>query len=394
MGNENGKTTTREGKRFGTGETEIQPELPRIIGAGLGGVMRMKPEDFRVEEIRLPEESPINGGHLALLLEKREWTTDSLAGWLARHFKTPRRGVGYAGLKDRHAVTVQEFSVPLPPKGDSDLDQLRQGLEESLPEGVRLLGMSRRSKKIRIGQLVGNRFEIRLRNIDGSKRQQAEEAVRVLRKQGVPNWFGPQRFGNRGDNAIRGMTWLSAEAEKQKGNNDVKVRKPKRHERGFLLSAVRSELFNRVLTERIRSGLFDQLLEGDVAQLDGRRASFLVESVENERPRFTSGAIHPTGPLFGRKLLMALGHQGILESAQADQESTVVEGLNAVKVDGARRALRVTPTDLEVTWEADETALIRFQLPKGSYATSVMREFMMEAGPHPVSDGVHDPHLS
>lgn len=328
-------------------------------GAGLGGVMRAEPEDFRVEEWR-PEPLSGDGEHWVVRIEKRGHNTDHVAQTLARLCGVGREAVGFAGQKDRHAVTVQDFSIHLPGRG------LPEGWAAALPEGVGVLEVGRHRRKIRPGHLAGNRFSIRLR--DCAPRPDAARAVaeRLLRH-GAPNYFGPQRFGHEGGNVALGRALLAG--------IQVEGRRPTRHQRGMYLSAVRSELFNAVLAERIRAGWFQALLSGDVAMLAGRGACFRVEEVEAERPRFERGEIWPTGPLFGRKLMQPTGVPGEMEAAVAAEAGEVLAQLEGMGMEGERRALMMVPAGLTLTWEGRDV-VFSFTLPKGGYATVVLREFM------------------
>lgn len=321
--------------------------------------MRALPEDFQVEEWR-PEPLSGDGEHWVVRIEKRGHNTDHVAQWLARACGVGREAVGFAGQKDRHALTIQDFSVHLPGRA------LPEGLADQAPEGVRLLETGRHRRKIRPGHLAGNRFRIRLRGC----RYRPEEAVATARRlttEGVPNYFGPQRFGHDGGNVTHGREILAG-ARPQGGRHS-------RHQQGLYLSAVRSDLFNQVLAERIRAGLFQELLEGDVAMLAGRSACFRVEDLAAERPRFDTREILPTGPLYGRKLMAPTGRAGEMETAVAAAAGEVVAQLERAGLDGERRALILLPAGLELTWEGEDL-LLAFTLPKGAYATVVLREFM------------------
>ncbi|MBF0624738.1 MAG: tRNA pseudouridine(13) synthase TruD [Magnetococcales bacterium] len=338
----------------------IQPELPLATpGAGLAGEWKRDPADFQVTELR--RDPPDGAGeHWVLTIEKIDLTTEMVAQWLARTFDRPLAAVGYAGLKDRWATTVQQFSIHVP--GTAPLPDLATTV---LP-GLRILDAQRHQRKIRVGHLVGNRFRIRLRDCHSTPthRQEAERVADALRHHGIPNWFGPQRFGRQEDNAAGGRLVLAGQ-----------LREKNRHRRGLLLSAVRSELFNRVLAERMHRGWFQRLLDGDVAQLEGRSACFSVSEAVVEQERFLRGDIHPTGPLFGSGLLRPEGEPGALEREVATLDAETVQALEQFGMKGDRRALRVIPKDLELTWEGGDL-LLGFTLPKGTFATSLLREFL------------------
>lgn len=340
---------------------EIQPGLPLASGgAGLGGTIKSEPEDFRVEEA--PGE-PLSGEgeHAVVRLEKRGMTTPAAAEWLARRFGVSPRQVGYAGMKDKWAVTIQDFSI-------QDMNRPPPDLESDLPEGFRVLSLGRDGRKIKVGHRRGNRFAIRVR---GARRddESVKRVAGFLTRFGAPNFFGPQRFGRAGDNFETGLQVLA------RGKTLHRKDKRGRKERGILISAVRSELFNRVLAARLSGGLFQELLAGDVAQLDRRSGCFAVETLETEQARFGAGEIHATGPLYGRKLMVPAGQPLEMEEKIAQEAGEAVSLLEAFGVDGARRALRVIPEDLTWAYEGDDLVLT-FGLPKGAYATSIVREFM------------------
>ncbi|MEO5364758.1 MAG: tRNA pseudouridine(13) synthase TruD [Magnetococcus sp. WYHC-3] len=342
----------------------FQPELPVAWPRlGLGGTIKSVPEDFRVEEWRpVPPEGA--GPHLVLRVEKRALTTDQAAHLLAQALGVPRDGVGYAGLKDRQGITIQDFSVPWA-EG--------RGLPETLalPGDLRVLSLTRDRRKIRVGHLSGNHFRVRLRWPAGGEPQPRREApvaerVALIAARGVPNWFGPQRFGRDGDNFAQGREMLLS----------PRGRRMDRHQRGLLLSAIRSELWNRVLHERLNRGVWDSLLPGDVAQLAGRSACFAVVDWHEESRRCALGEIHPTGPLFGAGLMRPTGEADALEQAVAAGEAELLAALERMGMEGARRALRVIPQNMTLTWEEGD-AVLAFTLPRGCYATSVLREFAL-----------------
>ncbi|MBF0621757.1 MAG: tRNA pseudouridine(13) synthase TruD [Magnetococcales bacterium] len=347
----------------------ITPKLPLAhANAGLGGVLKSTPEAFRVWELR-PEPLSGSGDHLILTLEKIGLNTNQLADQLARLFGVHPREVGYAGKKDRHAVTIQDFSVLCP-------NEEPEGWRDTLPEGVRLLTVGRDRRKIKVGHLSGNRFEILLKRepdplaeheSKAAMTDKIEHTVKLITQHGVANYFGAQRFGNQGDNAQRGFAMLK--------QGYKKARRMNRNRRGMMISAVRSELFNQILAKRIKAGYFNTLLDGDIAQKDGRSGAFLVEDAEVEKARFQSHEIHPSGPLYGTSLLMANQWPGEQEKSLAEENAEAINGLAAFRVKGGRRALRVFPEDFSWAWQEDDL-LFSFTLPRGSYATVVLEQFI------------------
>jgi tRNA pseudouridine13 synthase len=281
--------------------------------------------DFRVDELLRVEFSG-DGEHDWLQVEKTGANTDWVARQLARHAGTDPRDVGYSGLKDRHAVTIQWFSVRAPAVTDW------QALNV---DGVRLLDRQRHRRKLRRGTHSANRFRIALRGRDLPGIQgPIEERLALIGGQGIPNYFGEQRFGRGGGNLDLGRAALDG-------------RRLPRHKRSLGLSALRSKAFNDELDERIAAGTWNRMLPGDTANLDGSGSLFPVDEVSEviER-RCAELDIHPTGTL------PALGDRGVAES---------------------RRPLRARVRELQWTIE-DDALWLEFTLGRGSYATAVLRE--------------------
>jgi tRNA pseudouridine13 synthase len=258
----------------------MQP--PRAHGAALSAAdLKAVPEDFHVEE-QLSFEPSGNGPHWLLRVEKRSANTRWVAAQLARMAGVPTSEVGYAGLKDRHAVAVQWFSVP----SLSATAEFWNGVRNT---EFRVLETVANSRKLRRGALSGNRFRIRLRNVLWS-REQLDLKLETLRTHGAPNYFGPQRFGRDGYNLDRVAAWVHGGAAPRG-----------RAERSFTLSAARSLVFNAVLARRVEAGDWSQLAAGDLAILDGSGSHFSVAIIDEElRRRSSELDIHPSGPLWGR----------------------------------------------------------------------------------------------
>src|SRR5688500_11436911 len=254
--------------------------LPRAHGeAVLSARIRSVPEDFRVEEVDAFEASG-SGEHLLLAIEKRGMNTAFAARRIAEWAGVPESAIGYAGLKDRHAVTRQRFSVHLPKKVAPDIAQLES-------DELRVLEHTWHSRKLPRGALVGNRFVLVLRDVRGD-REAIERRLQAIAQRGVPNYFGEQRFGRGGDNVAQALAMFAG-------------RRVRREERTLLLSAARSELFNRVLAARVRAGNWDSALEGEVWSLAGSRSVFGPEPFTDELARrLAQFDIHPSGPLWGR----------------------------------------------------------------------------------------------
>jgi tRNA pseudouridine13 synthase len=328
--------------------------LPRALGpAVLTATFRERIEDFVVEEMAGFEPSGA-GEHLLLDVEKRGMNTVFAAKRIAEWAGVKEMAVGYAGLKDRHAVTRQRFSVHLPGRDAPDAAALED-------DSLRVLHATRHSRKLPRGALAGNRFELTLRNVTGD-RAAIDARIGAMASRGVPNYFGEQRFGRGGDNVEQARAMFGG-------------RRVRREERSLLLSAARSELFNRVLAERVRRGCWDTPLDGEVWMLDGRRSIFGPEPPSPELDaRLASFDIHPTGPLWGRGALRSAGDcRELEETVLADPESLVLRrGLEAAGLEQERRALRLRPAEMTAGWLADDVLRLRFALPPGTYATCVL----------------------
>jgi tRNA pseudouridine13 synthase len=321
----------------------------------VSGVLRATPEDFAVDEIL---DLALSGGgeHVWLKVRKRGWTTDRVAQQLSRIAQVARRDVGYAGMKDRHAVTTQWFSVQLPGR-DAPL------WAEALPAGIEVLESVRHARKLQTGALAGNRFSIILRECAGD-RAQFMARVETLRARGVPNYFGEQRFGHHGANVERARALFAG-----------KLRSRDRALRGMYLSAARSYLFNEVLAQRVRADNWDTGLEGEVFLLDGTHSFFVAEHMDDTLcERLRARDIHPSGPLWGRGEAPPRTGVRRMEDEVLARHADLAAGLAAAGLRQERRALRLLPKDLAVEWLDTTSLRIGFQLPPGSYATAVLRE--------------------
>lgn len=319
------------------------------------GVIRQRPEDFRVEEL-LPFVAEGEGEHLWVHLRKTGENTEFVARALARAAGVPPRSVGYAGLKDRHAVTTQWFSVHSPK--DPPTDWI-----DALPESCEVLSVTRGRRKIRTGSLRGNRFSLVVRDCAGDPEAVAA-VLESLLAGGVPNYFGEQRFG-------RGRANLERARELFAGDHPVRDRK----RRGLYLSAARSWIFNLVLDRRLREGTWDQLLDGEVLNLDGSHSWFHAEVIDDAlRERYRQLDIHPTGPLWGQGELDSSGVVAELEREVASDWPGLAEGLAAFGLKQERRALRLRLLEMDHEWLAADVLRLELLLPAGAYATTVLRE--------------------
>jgi len=325
----------------------------RAHGAVLArGTIREAPEDFRVEE-RLGFEPDGAGEHLLVLVEKRGANTHWVARALAELACAKRVDVGYAGSKDRHAVARQWFSVRVGGRPDPDWDRLE------VP-GVRVLAAARHGRKLRHGAHAANAFELRVRRFEG-ERAAFEDRLRAVATQGVPNYFGPQRYGH--DNLSRARDLFAG------------ARVP-RVQRGYALSAARSRIFDALLAARVGARNWNCLLPGDVANLAGSASWFVVDAIDGTlEGRVRAHDLHPTGPLWGRGDPPARGAVLDLERAVAAEHADLARGLEAAGLEHARRPLRLTPARLR--WEIGrDDAVLAFELPPGAYATTVLHELI------------------
>jgi tRNA pseudouridine13 synthase len=384
---------------------------------GIGGTVKDMPQDFVVEE--LPLYSPTGRGqHTFFAIRKAGLSTFEAIRVFANALGVPQRSIGYAGLKDARAVTSQVLSV------EGVAPDVITGL--SLRE-IQVLWAERHGNRLKIGHLRGNRFTIRIRTVPESALAPCQTVLGMLAKRGVPNWYGRQRFGQRGDSDQLGRSVVKGDAEgflqrflgsphadegprlraartsfdegrweealelfprkmaderraleilvKRGGDYQSAYRSVPKRLRKFLLSAYQSALFNRVLDARLQT--LDRVLEGDLAMKHPGRSVFRVVDASLEQARASAFEISPTGPMFGYRMIEASGRQGALED-----EILAGEGLNSesfrvgdgIKARGERRALRFEIHEPAVWY--DDGIVLRFELGKGSYATAVLAEIM------------------
>ena len=328
-------------------------ELQRPFGdAVLTARIRTQAEDFFVEELPAFDASG-EGEHLLLTIEKRGMNTAFAAKRIAAWAGIAEMGVGYAGMKDRHAVTRQRFSVHLPKRIAPEIPALES-------DEMRVLDSSWHARKLQRGALRGNRFVLRLREVVG-ERDAIDTRLRALSTQGFPNYYGEQRFGRDGGN-------LDA-ARKMFGGQRVK-----REQRGILLSAARSELFNTVLAARVTDGSWNTGLPGELWMLDGSHSVFGPEpNPATLAERVAAHDVHPSGPLWGRGELRTTDECRALEEAALAPYEIIRAGLEEAGLKQERRALRTIAAGLHSEWLQPGVLRLSFELPPGSYATSLLR---------------------
>jgi tRNA pseudouridine13 synthase len=335
---------------------------------GSGGALRRTPEDFRVDEV--PAYLPAGEGtHLYLRVEKRGRTTRDAVRALAAALGVPERDAGYAGLKDREAVTTQWLSFPVA------RDPAPAALESP---GLRVLEVSRHGNKLRPGHARGNRFSLAVRGGDLAR---ARAAAAALSERGLPNFFGPQRFGAAGRNAATGKALLLGERTPEAGRAARD-----RFLRRLCLSAYQSELFNRWLAERLADGLFAAALAGDVLKKLDTGGLFTCEDPATDGPRVERFEVTPAGPMFGHKLRPAAGEALAREARLLAAEGIALGDFarGGGETEGTRRPGRL-PVSIALE-PLEDGYRASFELPRGSYATVVMRELMKAEAELPDED--------
>lgn len=331
----------------------VLPDWRRAFGEPvLSCHIKKTNSDFQVSE-QLGFELSGDGEHDYLEIEKDGANTAWVARGLAKFAGIAGSDVGFAGLKDRHAVTTQWFSVRRP-AGD------KAGWPKLELEGVRVLQEGRHQRKLRRGAHTGNRFRLALRDITETSGDLSERLLKI-RDAGVPNYFGEQRFGRGGGNL--GMA-----------RDHFAGRRLSRGNRSMALSAARSFLFNQILEDRVRSGDWNMLLTGDCANLDGSGSIFHVTDVDDElRRRSDELDIHPSAALWGAGSLQSSGDIAEREKRVVSRFPELMQGLTNERLEQARRALRLAVRDF--SWEQDgDTLWLQFYLVRGAFATVVLRE--------------------
>ncbi|MCZ3383619.1 tRNA pseudouridine(13) synthase TruD [Kosakonia sp. SOY2] len=328
---------------------------------GASGVLKANPEDFVVVE-DLGFEPDGEGEHILVRILKNGCNTRFVADALAKFLKIHAREVSFAGQKDKHAVTEQWLCARVPGNAMPDLSAFQL-------EGCKVLEYARHKRKLRLGALQGNAFTLVLREV--SNRADVEARLQAITEKGVPNYFGAQRFGIGGSNLQGALRWAQS---------DAPVRD--RNKRSFWLSAARSALFNQIVSERLKKTDFNQVVDGDALQLAGRGSWFVATREEQAelQTRVEAKTLMITASLPGS------GEWGTQRDALAFEQQALADApqLQALlvreKVEAARRAMLLYPQKLSWNWWDDVTVELRFWLPAGSFATSVVRELINTSG--------------
>lgn len=319
----------------------------------LQGIIRSKASDFKVDEISVFEPSG-TGEHVFLQIEKIGENTDWVAGLLAKIAGTQKRDVSFAGMKDRHAITTQWFSVYLPGKEAPDF-------QSQLPESIKIIQQTRHNKKLRKGALKGNRFSLIIRELEGDI-ELGNILCEKVKVHGVPNYYGEQRFGRDLYNIASAKNWFSS---------GFKIKS--RQKRSIFLSAARSWIFNHILSQRVEQQTWNQAQAGDVFMLNGTKSCFANDGDPNLVERTQQQDIHPTGALWGKGQLLTIGEIALLEQQVADELNDLANGLIKQGLKQERRSLRLPVSEFEYEFTEEEMKL-SFVLPAGSFATVVLRE--------------------
>jgi tRNA pseudouridine13 synthase len=394
---------------------------------GIGGTIKQRPEDFFVQELPLYEPSG-QGEHVLFEAQKVGLTTFEAVRRLAQALHVPPGDIGYAGMKDAHAITRQVFSI----RGSSE-----EAVMTTPVPGLQVLWAARHGNKLRLGHLAGNRFAIKIREVNPADVVKLRPVIDLLQQRGMPNYFGQQRFGRRGDNHRLGAALLRADDAEllaqllgrpdpavddqpaiearaafdaadyqtairrwphharleravlarlmRTGNPSAAVRAVDRKLRRLWISALQSDLFNHVLAGRIAG--IDQLLPGDLAWKHDSGAVFLVEDASAEQPRCDAFAVSPSGPLIGYRMTLPQGPPLHIEQEVMSQAGLMPEDFwesGRLNVRGARRPLRVQPAEVQLAAGVDEHGshiTVAFTLPAGSFATVLLDELMKPQQP-------------
>ncbi len=334
--------------------------------------IKSKPEDFQVDEL-MDVESTGEGEHIWLQIAKEKTHSDQVAKSLATLANIHPKDIGISGMKDFLASTTQWFSVWLPGIKDEALPDWHQ----IQTDAVKVQSIQRHNRKLRRGTHKGNRFKILLRHIEGS-RDLLEQRLTLLQTQGVPSYFGEQRFGRGGSNLQQASSMLAS-------GRRIK----QRQKRSMLLSSARSWMFNCVLSERLHAGTWLTPQQGEPLNLEGSRQFFIAEDLPDAQRRIQEKDIHTTAPLWGKGVAetMKQAHDLVLFEAEiVNQFSVFKSGLEKEGLDYSRRAIRFVPEDLSWTFvEHDEQSEftnstyhleLNFTLGRGQYATSLLRELI------------------
>ncbi|NWD68228.1 tRNA pseudouridine(13) synthase TruD [Pseudomonas gingeri] len=337
--------------------TELELLGPRAYGDLLGSaVLKATAEDFQVDEVL---DIPLSGDgeHLWLWVEKRGLNTEEAARRIAKAAGVPLRTVSYAGLKDRQALTRQWFSVQLPGKADPDLSAAQN-------DSLLILKSARHKRKLQRGAHAANGFTLRLTQLNADK-DALQQRLEQIAQQGIPNYFGAQRFGHLGGNLGEARAYAARQALPEQ-----------RNVRSRLLSTARSYLFNQVLAARVADGTWNQAQVGDLLAFTDSRSFFPAGEAECSDPRLAILDLHPTGPQWGEGPSPATGATFVLEQAVAEREAELCQWLVKATMEHERRILRLPIGRLSWHYPESDILQLEFVLPAGCFATALVRELV------------------
>ena len=336
--------------------TELELVGPRAWGSPCGtAFLKASASDFQVNEL-LDIELSGQGEHLWVHVEKSHLNTEEAARRLAKAAKIPLKHVGYAGLKDRLAITRQWFSLYVPGR---EVD-----ITSAASEQLVILSSQRHTRKLQRGAHRANQFKIRLTQLKAD-RSLLEVRLQCIQAQGVPNYFGLQRFGIEGTNVLQAQHYA-----------DMQELPQRRNLRSRLLSTARSLIFNQILAARVADKSWNQAQKGDVLIFTGSRSHFLAEEQDLCDPRLAAMDLHPSGALVGAGELAGAGSVRELEEQVCLEHQTLCNWIVQADLRQERRMLRLPVTDLQWCYPDDDTLELQFALPVGCYATSVVRELV------------------
>ncbi|MDL2269351.1 tRNA pseudouridine(13) synthase TruD [Desulfosarcina sp. OttesenSCG-928-G17] len=341
-------------------------QLPRITAdePGIGGIIKAIPEHFTVEEV-LPYGACGEGEHVYITFRRRGWNTVDAAKAMQKALNLPATDVGWGGRKDKTAVVTQTFSFRM--GVSAPLSDIETALSD-LP--FEILAMDRHRNKIKTGHVAANRFTIVVSQPVSHAFSRANAIAEKLKHTGVPNFYGPQRFGHGFQNVEKGFAMIRPDQKQG--------RKPRRDD--FLVSVVQSVLFNIWLKNRLENGNYRKLQEGDIAKKTDTGGMFVVSDADDENKRFSRGEVTYTGPIYGFKMKAAQAASGAEEAELLNRFDLTLEDFRRFRAPGSRRDAILSLSDIGIR-PVDDGLEFSFVLPSGAYATTVLREFMHGNGP-------------
>ena len=347
-------------------------KLPSPYVASIESALyKQQPSDFVVNE-QLTIEFSETGEHLWLNLQKIGLNTNFVAKLLAQWAHIPIKDVGFSGLKDRHAITTQWFSLRLPQKQAPQLEFADFVVDKlAASEHIQVLEQHWHHKKLGRGSHQANQFIITLQEVIGNRTDIGHQLA-LIQTQGVPNYFGEQRFGHAANNLTAAIELF----EHQTLNGKKIHRKYDQDKISLYLSAARSEIFNAVVAKRIALGIWDKPMAGEVMNLAGSNSIFVADSIdETLLSRLQSGDIHLTAPLWGAGELKSTGKVQQLERDVVQDHplyQQLGDGLIQFGLKQQRRPIRMLPSNFNWCWQDDKTLILTFDLPTGSFATTLI----------------------